>query len=50
MKELNHRLDHIHILEINPFHVISSFYTPWKTPGNQLFVGGIEKDKGHEIG
>ena len=45
MKELNQRLDHIHILELNPFHVTSLFLYLLKTSENQRFTWGIERDK-----
>ena len=45
MKELNHRLDHIHILELNPFHVTSLLMYPLKTSENQRCTWGIEGDK-----
>ena len=45
MKELNHRLDHIHILELNPFHVTSLLMYPLKISENQRCTWGIEGDK-----
>ena len=45
MKELNHRLDDIHILKLNPFHVTSFFLYPLKTSENRRLTWGIERDR-----
>ena len=40
MKELNHRLDHIHILELNPFHVTSLLlYPPENIRKPEVYMG-----------
>ena len=43
MKQLNHRLDHIHILELNPFHVTSLLLYPPENVRKPEFYMGYRK-------